>query len=54
MKSFFITGGAGFIGSHVCEKIVEQFPNAKVFVLDKITYAGNIKFIKHLIDKKKN
>ena len=53
MKSFFITGGAGFIGSHVCEKIVEQFPNAKVFVLDKITYAGNIKFIKHLIDKKK-
>jgi len=53
MKSFFITGAAGFIGSHVCEKIIEQFPNAKVFVLDKVTYAGNIKFIKHLIDEKK-
>ena len=53
MKSFFITGAAGFIGSHVCEKIIEQYPKAKIFVLDKLTYAGNIKFIKHLILKKK-
>ena len=44
MKSFFITGGAGFIGSHVCEEIVKKFPKAKIFVLDKLTYAGNIKF----------
>ena len=53
MKSFFITGAAGFIGSHVCEAIIKQFPKSKVFVLDKLTYAGNINFIKHLIDKKK-
>ena len=53
MKSFFITGAAGFIGSHVCEEIIEQYPNAKIFVLDKLTYAGNIKFIKHLILKNK-
>ena len=53
MKSFFITGAAGFIGSHVCEEIIEQYPKAKIFVLDKLTYAGNIKFIKDLILKKK-
>ena len=53
MKSFFITGGAGFIGSHVCEEIVKEFPKARIFVLDKLTYAGNISFIKNLIDKKK-
>jgi dTDP-glucose 4,6-dehydratase len=52
MKSFFITGGAGFIGSHVCEEIVKKFPKAKIFVLDKLTYAGNIKFIKNLISTK--
>ena len=53
MKSFFITGGAGFIGSHVCEMIVKKYPKAKVFVLDKLTYAGNKKFIIHLIKKRK-
>ena len=42
MKSFFITGAAGFIGSHVCEAIIKQFPKSKVFVLDKLTYAGKI------------
>jgi len=53
MKSFFITGAAGFIGSHVSELISKQYPRAKIFLLDKLTYAGNIKFIKHLILKKK-
>jgi len=53
MKSFFITGAAGFIGSHVSELISKQYPKAKIFLLDKLTYAGNIKFIKHLILKKK-
>lgn len=53
MKSFFITGGAGFVGSHVCEEIVRVFPKADIYVLDKLTYAGNIKFIKNLIKKNK-
>jgi dTDP-glucose 4,6-dehydratase len=53
MKSFFITGAAGFIGSHVCEHILIKFPNAKIFALDKLTYAGNKIFLKKLFKSKK-
>ena len=42
MKSFFITGAAGFIGSHICEHISLNFPKAKIYALDKLTYAGDI------------
>ena len=45
MKTLLVTGAAGFICSHVCEAIIKQFPKSKVFVLDKLTYAGNINFI---------
>ena len=53
MKSFFITGAAGFIGSHICEHISLNFPKAKIYALDKLTYAGNKKFLKELLKKKK-
>ena len=37
----FITGGAGFIGSHLCEELYYKIPNSKLLILDKITYAAN-------------
>ena len=52
MKKFFITGAAGFIGSHVCEHIINKFPNSKIIALDKLTYAGNKFFLKKIINNK--
>jgi dTDP-glucose 4,6-dehydratase len=40
-----ITGGAGFIGSHVVDKVVSHYQNAEIIVLDKLTYAANVNFI---------
>lgn len=42
-KSILITGGAGFIGSHVVRNFVKKYPNYQIVNLDKLTYAGNIK-----------
>ena len=50
MNNFFITGGAGFVGSDLCEAIYFQFKKAKIFILDKLTYAGNKKFLKLIIN----
>ena len=52
MKRFFITGAAGFIGSHVCEHILSKFPNSQIIALDKLTYAGNKFFLKKVINNK--
>jgi len=41
-KTILITGGAGFIGSHVVRRFVNNYPNAKIINLDKLTYAGNL------------
>ncbi len=41
-KRILITGGAGFIGSHVVRLFVEQYPNYHIINLDKLTYAGNL------------
>ncbi|PIB36311.1 dTDP-glucose 4,6-dehydratase [Reichenbachiella sp. 5M10] len=40
-KTILITGGAGFIGSHVVRYFVEKYPNYSILNLDKLTYAGN-------------
>ncbi|MDA3929630.1 MAG: GDP-mannose 4,6-dehydratase, partial [Prolixibacteraceae bacterium] len=42
MKTLLITGGAGFIGSHVVRLFVNKYPNYNIVNLDKLTYAGNL------------
>ena len=42
MKTILVTGGAGFIGSHVVRLFVKKYPQYKVVNLDKLTYAGNL------------
>lgn len=41
-RNILITGGAGFIGSHVVELFVKKYPEYKIFNLDLLTYAGNL------------
>ena len=43
MKKVLITGGAGFIGSHVVKRFVERYPDYQIFNLDLLTYAGNLR-----------
>jgi dTDP-glucose 4,6-dehydratase len=45
MKKILITGGAGFIGSHVVRRFVAKYPNYQIFNLDALTYAGNLENI---------
>ncbi len=42
MQSIIITGGAGFIGSHVVRLFVNKYPNYRIINVDKLTYAGNL------------
>ncbi|MBQ5804123.1 MAG: dTDP-glucose 4,6-dehydratase [Bacteroidales bacterium] len=47
-KSIIITGGAGFIGSHVVRLFVNKYPDYKIINLDKLTYAGNLDNLKDI------
>ncbi|MAR62403.1 MAG: dTDP-glucose 4,6-dehydratase [Flavobacteriaceae bacterium] len=48
MKNILITGGAGFIGSHLVKHFVKKYPNYHIFNVDKLTYASNIKFLNEI------
>ncbi len=50
-KNILITGGAGFIGSHVVRLFVNKYPNYNIVNLDKLTYAGNLENLKDVENK---
>jgi dTDP-glucose 4,6-dehydratase len=51
MKNILITGGAGFIGSHVVRLFVNKYPEYNIVNLDKLTYAGNLANLRDIEDR---
>jgi len=50
-KNILITGGAGFIGSHLVRLFVNKYPNYQIFNLDALTYAGNLENLLDIEEK---
>jgi dTDP-glucose 4,6-dehydratase len=50
-KTLLITGGAGFIGSHVVRLFVNKYPDYQIVNVDKLTYAGNLENLKDIENK---
>ena len=52
MKNILVTGGAGFIGSHLLRLLVNKYPEYHIINMDILTYAGNLKNLKDIESKK--
>jgi dTDP-glucose 4,6-dehydratase len=50
-KNILVTGGAGFIGSHLVRRMVNKYPGYQIINLDKLTYAGNLENLKDVEDQ---
>ncbi len=53
MKSYLVTGGAGFIGANFAKYMLKKYDNIKIIILDKLTYAGNLGTIKKELSDKR-
>ena len=51
MKNLLVTGGAGFIGSNFVRYLLGKYPEYRVVVLDKLTYAGNLDNLKDIAER---
>ncbi|HPD95593.1 MAG TPA: SDR family NAD(P)-dependent oxidoreductase, partial [Tenuifilaceae bacterium] len=50
-KTIVITGGAGFIGSHLVRRLVNKYPNYQIINVDTLTYAGNLQNLSDIENK---
>ena len=50
-RNILITGGAGFIGSHLVRMFVNKYPDYRIINVDKLTYAGNLANLEDVADR---
>ncbi|WP_195469821.1 GDP-mannose 4,6-dehydratase, partial [Clostridium sp. D43t1_170807_H7] len=50
MKTYLVTGGAGFIGSNFVLYMLKKYEDIRIINLDKLTYAGNLENLKSIQD----